>query len=143
MCLKVDFKSPRPSQLCPAITPMIDPPATPSYPAGHAVQAYLISLLLAYSFSDPRALTNLPQHTQRQANSTWPNFWPIFRRAAVPPRRARLVEPGHRGNPLSDRYQSRTGGRVSNVHRYPEVASIWGAGGLRNEVRSEFPQYLI
>jgi hypothetical protein len=25
MCLKGDFKSPRPSQLCPAITPMIDP----------------------------------------------------------------------------------------------------------------------
>jgi acid phosphatase (class A) len=49
MCLKGDFRSPRPPQLCPAIEPMIDPPATPSFPAGHAVQSYLISYLLAYS----------------------------------------------------------------------------------------------
>jgi PAP2 superfamily len=49
MCLKGLFRSPRPSQLCPAIVPMIDPPSTPSFPAGHAVQAYLISYLLAYS----------------------------------------------------------------------------------------------
>jgi acid phosphatase (class A) len=49
MCLKGFFRSPRPSQLCPAIVPMIDPPSTPSFPAGHAVQAYLISYLLAYS----------------------------------------------------------------------------------------------
>jgi acid phosphatase (class A) len=40
MCLKGFFRSPRPSQLCPAIVPMIDPPSTPSFPAGHAVQAY-------------------------------------------------------------------------------------------------------
>ena len=56
MCLKGRFRSPRPSQLCPAIMPMIDPPSTPSFPAGHAVQAYLILYLLAYS------LPNLPQH---------------------------------------------------------------------------------
>jgi hypothetical protein len=56
MCLKGDFMSPRPSQLSPAITPMIDPPITPSFPAGHAVQAYLISFLLA------DAMRNLPQH---------------------------------------------------------------------------------
>jgi membrane-associated phospholipid phosphatase len=56
MCLKGRFRSPRPSQLCPAIMPMIDPPSTPSFPAGHAVQAYLISCLLAYS------LPKLPQH---------------------------------------------------------------------------------
>jgi hypothetical protein len=49
MCLKGDFASPRPSQLCPTLVPMIDPPVTPSFPAGHAVQAYLISYLLAYS----------------------------------------------------------------------------------------------
>ena len=55
MCLKGMFRSPRPSQLCPAIVPMIDPPSTPSFPAGHAVQAYLISYLLAYS------LPRLPQ----------------------------------------------------------------------------------
>ena len=55
MCLKGLFRSPRPSQLCPGIVPMIDPPSTPSFPAGHAVQAYLISYLLAYS------LPKLPQ----------------------------------------------------------------------------------
>jgi hypothetical protein len=49
MCLKGYYRAPRPSQVCPAIIPMIDPPDTPSFPAGHAVQAYLISYLLAYS----------------------------------------------------------------------------------------------
>ncbi len=56
MCLKGFFRSPRPSQLCPAIVPMIDPPSTPSFPAGHAVQAYLISYLLGYSL--PRVSVN-------------------------------------------------------------------------------------
>jgi membrane-associated phospholipid phosphatase len=55
MCLKGLFRSPRPSELCPGIIPMIDPPATPSFPAGHAVQSYLISCLLAGS------LPNMPQ----------------------------------------------------------------------------------
>lgn len=57
MCLKGYFRAPRPSQVCPAILPMIDPPATPSFPAGHAVQAYLMSYLLAYS------LPNIPLQT--------------------------------------------------------------------------------
>jgi membrane-associated phospholipid phosphatase len=56
MCLKDHFKSPRPPQLSLAIYPLVNPPATPSFPAGHAVQSYLISYLLAYS------LKNLPQH---------------------------------------------------------------------------------
>jgi len=34
---------PRPSQWCPAIVPMIDPPVTPSFPAGHALEARLIA----------------------------------------------------------------------------------------------------
>jgi membrane-associated phospholipid phosphatase len=62
MCLKGFFRSPRPSQLCPAIVPMIDPPSTPSFPAGHAVQAYLISYLLAYS------LPKLPQQYAPEDN---------------------------------------------------------------------------
>ncbi len=62
MCLKGRFRSPRPSQLCPAIMPMIDPPSTPSFPAGHAVQAYLISYLLAHS------LPNLPQQSLERAS---------------------------------------------------------------------------
>jgi len=62
MCLKGFFRSPRPSQLSPAIVPMIDPPSTPSFPAGHAVQAYLISYLLAYS------LPKLPQQYTPEEN---------------------------------------------------------------------------
>ena len=57
MCLKDDFLAPRPSQICPAIVPMIDPPATPSFPAGHALQAYLISYCLY------NALPKIPQST--------------------------------------------------------------------------------
>lgn len=44
MCLKDDFKCPRPSQFCPAIVPMLDPPATPAFPSGHALQSRLITL---------------------------------------------------------------------------------------------------
>jgi len=43
MCLKGEFRCPRPSQLCTAIVPMIDPPATPSFPSGHSLQAMLIA----------------------------------------------------------------------------------------------------
>ncbi len=58
MCLKGYFMFPRPSQVCPAIVPMIDPPMTPSFPAGHAIQARLIALCL----EDLR-----PGNTQRTA----------------------------------------------------------------------------
>ena len=46
MCLKHAFRVPRPSQLCAAIVPMIDPPLTPAFPSGHALQSHLISLCL-------------------------------------------------------------------------------------------------
>lgn len=46
MCLKEEYREARPSQVCPAIVPMVDPPVTPSFPAGHALQAHLISLCL-------------------------------------------------------------------------------------------------
>jgi acid phosphatase (class A) len=46
MCLKHHFREARPSQVCPAIVPMIDPPITPAFPAGHALQSHLISKLI-------------------------------------------------------------------------------------------------
>jgi len=46
MCLKDEFHHPRPSQISSAIVPMIDPPATPSFPSGHALQARLITRCL-------------------------------------------------------------------------------------------------
>jgi acid phosphatase (class A) len=46
MCLKDHFREPRPSQVCPAIVPMVDPPITPAFPAGHALQSHLISRLI-------------------------------------------------------------------------------------------------
>ena len=46
MCLKGAMRCPRPSQLCTAIVPMIDPPATPSFPSGHSLQARLIAVCL-------------------------------------------------------------------------------------------------
>ena len=46
MCLKSEFRCPRPSQICSAIVPMIDPPATPSFPSGHSLQAALIAACL-------------------------------------------------------------------------------------------------
>jgi acid phosphatase (class A) len=57
MCLKDYFHEPRPSQVCPAIVPMLDPPITPSFPAGHALQSYLMVKLVAEARRplDPKA----------------------------------------------------------------------------------------
>lgn len=49
MCLKEHFAEGRPSQVCPVIAPMIDPPITPAFPAGHALQSHLISTLIKAS----------------------------------------------------------------------------------------------
>jgi membrane-associated phospholipid phosphatase len=51
MVLKGRFKVPRPSQLSPAIVPMIDPPVTPSFPAGHALEARLIAKSLEQAWA--------------------------------------------------------------------------------------------
>lgn len=64
MCLKGHFRCPRPSQLCPALVPMIDPPVTPAFPAGHALQSQLISLCLDAAWpdrADPRFVFELAQ----------------------------------------------------------------------------------
>lgn len=58
MCLKAHFNVPRPSQLCPALVPMFDPPQTAAYPAGHALQSYLISYFLR------RVMPNMPQSSK-------------------------------------------------------------------------------
>jgi membrane-associated phospholipid phosphatase len=46
MCLKEHYHEARPSQVCPAILPLIEVPAHPSFPAGHALQSHLISKCL-------------------------------------------------------------------------------------------------
>jgi hypothetical protein len=44
--LKHHYRFPRPSQLCPAVVPMFDPPAHPSFPSGHTLQCRLIARCL-------------------------------------------------------------------------------------------------
>ena len=46
MVLKAANLVARPSQTCPALVPMIDPPVTPSFPAGHSLQARLMARCL-------------------------------------------------------------------------------------------------
>jgi hypothetical protein len=46
MVLKGSYMMQRPSQVCAAVVPMIDPPVTPSFPAGHALEAHLIGRCL-------------------------------------------------------------------------------------------------
>jgi membrane-associated phospholipid phosphatase len=145
MCLKGHFKSPRPSQLCPAITPMIDPPATPTFPAGHAVQAYLISYLLAYSFSNQAGTSKLPQHTLPPANSCLADFMvakrpkgPLFDLAARVSEN-RIVAGIHYPTDID-------AGRAVATQIFRDlqnVTSVWGAGTLRDAVRAEFPQYAV
>ena len=40
------FNRARPSQLCPALMPPIEPPGHASFPSGHATEGYLLSLCL-------------------------------------------------------------------------------------------------
>jgi hypothetical protein len=46
MCLKDHYREARPSQVCPAIVPLLGPPVHPTFPAGHALQSHLISTCL-------------------------------------------------------------------------------------------------
>lgn len=131
MCLKGDFRSPRPSQVCPAITPMIDPPATPSFPAGHAVQSYLISYLLAYS------LKNLPQHVLPASLADAAG--PLFDLAARVSQN-RVVAGVHYHVDID-------AGKAVAIQAFTDlqnVVSVWGAAGqdgLRQQVQKEFSQY--
>jgi len=146
MCLKGDFKSPRPSQLCSAIAPMIDPPWTSSYPAGHAVQSYLISYLLAYSFAAPTGSTaQFPLHVLPAANSPVATFLapltaprgPLFRLARRISQN-RIIAGIHYPTDI------RAGQAVATqiFLDIQNVPTIWGsANSLRAAVRNEFPQY--
>jgi hypothetical protein len=60
MRLKGHYQCPRPSRIHPFMVPAIDPPDTPAYPAGHSLQAHLISRLLIKAMDDPQT----PQHLQ-------------------------------------------------------------------------------
>jgi PAP2 superfamily len=150
MCLKGSFHSPRPSQLCPAIVPMIDPPSTPSFPAGHAVQAYLISYLLAYS---------LPKLPQQYAPEDSPNaasgvLFDLAERVSV----NRVVSGLHY---MTDIIAGRAVG-IACFESLTQIESLWSLdnlegnsdefslafpGGLEGKslralVQNEFPQYV-
>jgi hypothetical protein len=60
MRLKDLYQCPRPSRIHPFIVPAIDPPDTPSYPAGHSLQAHLISRMLIKAMDS----TQTPHHLQ-------------------------------------------------------------------------------
>jgi membrane-associated phospholipid phosphatase len=128
MCLKGQFRSPRPSQLSPAIVPMIDPPATPSFPAGHAVQAYLMSYLLAYS---------LPKIPQQHLSDVDAAKGPLFE-LAYRVSENRIVAGVHFQSDID-------AGRAVGIECFKaltEVRSLWDEStGLRAKVRAEFPQY--
>lgn len=143
MCLKGYFRSPRPSQLCPTIVPMIDPPGTPSFPAGHAVQAYLMSYLLAYS------LPNIPPGYNEMALQSADG--PLFK-LAYRVSQNRIVAGVH--YPIDIK-----AGRIVAIKCFELVQSVysmWGNAGqqtrltydrslekksLRQRVREELPQY--
>jgi acid phosphatase (class A) len=132
MCLKGDFMSPRPSELCPAITPMIDPPATPSFPAGHAVQSYLITYLLGY------CLQKLPQHhfpaAPSYANQATGSLFDLAARIS----QNRIVAGVH--YPID--IEAGIAVAIACFNDLQKVPQIWNAAtGLRLQVQKEFPQY--
>ena len=136
MCLKDQFRSPRPSQLCPSIMPMIDAPATPSFPAGHAVQSYLISYLLAGS------LPKLPNHDLNDVENPTGALFDLAARVS----QNRIVAGIHYQTDID-------AGKAVARECYKQlqtVTSLWGnkAKGQKDEdaplqyrVGKEFPQY--
>jgi PAP2 superfamily len=128
MCLKGHFRSPRPSQLSPAMVPMIDPPATPSFPAGHAVQAYLMSYLLAYS------LRNIPQQHLSDVDTAEGPLFDLAYRVS----QNRVIAGVH--FPTDIEAGKAVG--IATFRALKKVPSIWDdSEGLRAKVRAEFPQY--
>jgi membrane-associated phospholipid phosphatase len=112
---------------------MIDPPVTPSYPAGHALQAYLASYLLAY------CLPNLPGQ---------PNPLPAVNA---------LARPGPQGSgPLFDlAWRVSENRMVAGIHYlrdvdagivvaiecFRDLQQVNSVTDLMADVRTEFPQY--
>jgi acid phosphatase (class A) len=130
MCLKGYYRSPRPSQLCPALVPMIDPPVTPTFPAGHAVQAYLISYLLAYS------LPNFPQQTRNIANPA--NDTGLLFDLADRVSENRIVAGLH--FPTDIRAGKAVAIKCFELLR--NVPSVWtAADSLKSKIADEFKQY--
>ncbi|HJU18444.1 MAG TPA: phosphatase PAP2 family protein [Stellaceae bacterium] len=128
MCLKDYFRSPRPSQLSPAVVPMIDPPGTPSFPAGHAVQSYLISYLLAYS------LPNIPQHHLGDVERATGPLFKLADRIS----QNRVVAGVHFP---TDIIAGKAVG-IACFEALQRVGALWDAkDGLRGRVREELPQY--
>jgi hypothetical protein len=141
MCLKGHFMCPRPSEVSTWITPMIDPPVTPSYPAGHAIQSYLMSYLLAFTFTnDTTGASMLPQHQLPAIGGTANAFLANGRGAlfdlATRVSQNRVVAGIH--YPVDIRAGQAVAHRIFQDIR--NVNSIWV--DLRNAVRGEFPQYV-
>ena len=125
MCLKGAFRSPRPSQLSPAIVPMIDPPVTPSFPAGHAVQAYLMSHLLA------DCLHKIPQQTlpKNLAEAEGPLF-----RLAHRVSENRIVAGVHYPTDID-------AGKAVGIACFEMLRLVPSVEKLRAQVRGELKQY--
>jgi len=131
MCLKGDFRSPRPSELCPAIEPMLDPPRTPSFPAGHAVQSYLIAYLLAYCMPKfPQQTTPLPQQPQYPNPRPRGLLFDLAERISV----NRIVAGVHYPTDIE-------AGEAVAIACFNDLTQVPSIHNLQQAVRGEFPQY--
>jgi PAP2 superfamily len=131
MCLKGDFRAPRPSQVSPAITPMIDPPITPSFPAGHAIQAYLISFLLADAMHEfPQQIA--PAHGSNEAQ--WLAATGLLFDLAARVSENRVVAGLHYPVDID-------AGRVVAARTFVDLQAVPEMQALRTAVIGEFPQY--
>jgi hypothetical protein len=132
MCLKGDFLCPRPSQISPAVTPMFDPPTTPSFPAGHAVQAHLISFLLA------DAMPHLPQNKiPPQLGSTeadWLNATGLLFDLATRVSQNRVIAGVHYPVDI-------TAGKSIAARAFIDLREVAEVAALNADVKNEFPQY--
>ncbi len=54
--LKLKFSTPRPIQLAPDMAPVIQTPAHSSFPAGHAIEAQVLAMIMSHFFPDAKAM---------------------------------------------------------------------------------------
>jgi len=136
MRLKAHFDTARPSQICPALVPMFDPPRTATYPAGHSLQSYLISYLLL------RVMPNLPQSAKpsdwKDPNNPHQGIFALARRVAD----NRVIAGVHFDIDCEAGFLIAKS--IDLWFDYWEGSSLQAFSNFRqllNDARSEFPQY--
>jgi hypothetical protein len=82
MHYKRKFNRPRPSQISPSLLPPVNPPGHPSYPSGHATEAYLMAHCLKEVMPKAASAPANPKYSgRRSSHKVSPDSSPLLRMA--------------------------------------------------------------